>query len=235
LVKGLVAREQKRYPASKESLYKLVELEDNFESNYELAETLFQEDREIVSSRIRFEKTRAMLHKRKDEELYYQISKRIGQCYKKEGNFKSSEEYLKDAIKVYRKKGEGYYEMGLTHHSNPKKSKTKKALNYFEEAIEKGYDSYTALSATARTHYKLKDYKKAQKTYEKIRFKYDKSFGIEELWLETRLYIALNELKKASSNLKTIVAKSNELSTTAKYKYLRGLISLKTARDKEKF
>ncbi|NEN23551.1 hypothetical protein G3O08_08560 [Cryomorpha ignava] len=229
LVKGLVSRAQHNYGESKESLYSLLKIQDNYNANYELGETFYAEDREIVSARIYYENALERLGKRKDKEMIYSVNKRIGQCFRKEGKYKLSEDQLKKAIRVYPKKGEGYYEMGLTYLANPKK--VKQSFKYFDEALSKGYDDYAVFSSTALAYYKLEDYKKAKKEFQQLRFKYEKSISEEDLLNEARTFIALNELKEASSNLNLVVSRNNEFVGTSEHNYLQGLINLKKARE----
>ena len=231
LVKGLVNRAQQNYGESKESLFNLLKIQDNYNSNYELGETFYAENREIVSARVYYENAFERLGKQKDKKTLYSIYKRIGQCYRKEGKYKLSEGQLKKAIAVYPKMGEGYYQMGLTYLANPKN--VKKSFKYFDKALTKGYDDYAVLSATAYAYYQLEDYKKAKKTFEQLRFKYEKSMTQEDLLNEAKTFIALNELKEASSNLRLVLSRNNEFIGTSEYNYLQGLINLKKARGTE--
>lgn len=230
MVKGKIERINKNYEASKKSFYDLLQIRDDAIANYELGETYFQEGREIVSARVYFENALKRLGKSKSNTLRFNAHKRRGQCYRIEEKYKLSEDQLKEAIKVFKKIGEGYYQMGLTYLANPKKSKTKKAFKYFDKALSKGYDDYTILSATARAHYKLEDYKKAEKAYQQLHQLYEKSISNEDLLIEAKNFIALDELKKATANLKQIVSRNNAFSGSFRYNYLQGIIHLKKAR-----
>lgn len=228
LVKGLVNREQQNYEESKESLFSLLKIQNDYNSNYELGETFYAEGREIVSARVYYENALERLGRRKDKEKIYSAHKRMGQCYRKESKYKLSEGQLKKMIKVYPKKGDGYYQMALTYLANPKK--IKRSFTYFERALSKGYDGYAVHSSTALAYYKLEDYKKAKKTFEQLRFKYESSMSEEDLLNEARTFIALNELKEATSSLRLVVSRNNEFASTAEYNYLQGLINLRKAR-----
>ena len=227
LVKGLVSREQQNYGESKESLFSLLKIQDDYNANYELGETFYAEGREIVSARVYYENALERLGRQKDKEKIYSTNMRLGQCYRKEGKFKLSEDQLKKMINVYPKKGDGYYQMALTYLANPKK--VKKSFGYFDKALSKGYDGYAILSSTAVAYYKLQDYKKAKKAFEQLRFKYEKSMSAEDLLYETRVFIALNELEEATSSLRLVVSRNNEYANTAEYNYLQGIINLKKA------
>jgi len=228
LVKGLVHRSRKNYEQSKESLFSLLKIQDDYDANFELGETFYAEEREIVSARVYFENALERLGKRKDKEKIFAANKRIGQCYRKEKKYKLSEDQLRKAIRVFPNRGEGFYQMGLTYLANPKS--VKKSFKDFDKALSKGYDGYTILSATAFAYFKLENYKKAKKAYEELHLKYANSITETDLLTETQTFIALNELKEASSNLKTMVSRDNSYINTAEYNYLQGLISLKKSR-----
>lgn len=119
--------------------------------------------------------------------------------------------------------------MGLTFLSNPDEKKIGKSFQYFEDAEKKGYDGYKVMSAKALGEYKLSDYKKAKKTFEQLTSKYKNSFTIDDLLIEAKTLIALNELKEAAENLKMIVTRNNQFINTSVYNFLQGLISLKKA------
>ncbi len=231
LVRGLVERARGNYPESKESFYKLLEIQNDYDSNFELGETFFAEGRELITARTYYQNALESLGKKKDKDKLFDVNIRIGQCYRKEGKYDLSEDQLKDAIKVYPKKGEGYFEMGLTYLSNPDDKKIKKSFTYFEDAESKGFDGYRVMSSTALGEYKIGEFKKAKKTFEQLRFKYEKSITIDDLLIEAKTLIALNELTEASANLKSIVGRNNKFANTATYNYLQGLINLKKARN----
>ncbi len=230
-INGLVNRAIENYPEAKESFYKLLALRNDYESNFELGETFYLEGREPVTARTYYQDALAAMGNKRDKAKEFAAVTRIGECYRIEKKYGLSEDQFKKAIKIYSKNGEGYYGMALTFLANPNEKKIKKSFKYLEEAEKKGFDGYKVMKSTAVGEYRLKEFKKAKKTFERLNAQYQGLITIDDLLVEAEVFLALNDFKEAAENLKTIVSRNNAFKNTPAYLHLQGLISLKKSRS----
>ena len=230
-VMGLLYRDRGDYARSKENLYTLLALRNDFDSNFELAETFFEEGREYVVARVYYEKAAAHLGKRAPKEDEYRVQLRLCQSYREEGETKQSLNHCKKTIKLKPKKGEGFYERGLTLAAAEKRSFQKKSLGQFDDARKRGFDPATIYRVKAETLMGLGIFKKAKKEFDELVNLSESEVSPMDYAHRARVHMMLNELDLAYSDLQKAVARSTDFQDTYIYSTLQGFLALKKFRD----
>lgn len=226
-VRGYINRERRDFNSARDNFYDLLEQQDDYASNFELAETYYQGGREYVVARVYFEKALEKMSKKASKGEEYITHLRICQCYREEGNTKESLKHCKDAIKAQSKRGEGYYEMGLTYAGSDKKGDVKKSISSFNEAQKKGYDLYKTSTGRAQAYAKLTDFKKAKEEYDQLKAKNKNDLTALDYAESARIHLLLDKLDLAASDLQQAVALNSDFRESATYGQLQGFLALK--------
>lgn len=226
-VKGLIYRERKDLNTARSNFYDLLDQQNDYASNFELAETYYLGGREYVVARVYFEKALEKMSKKDNKGEQYITHLRICQCYREEKKIKEALSHCKEAIKAQPKRGEGYYEMGLTYASADKKGDIKKSISAYDEAQKKGYDLYKASIARASAHIKLMDFKKAKEEYDQLKAKNKTDLTALDYAASAHTHMLLDKLDLAATDLQQAVALNSDFRETSKYGQLQGFLALK--------
>lgn len=227
LIKGRIHRDRRNYVESKNNLYNLIKIRDDYRSNFELAETFYTEGKEFVVARVYFQKALRKLPKQALKSEVYITNLRLCQCFREENEIKLSLDHCKKAIKAQPKKGEAYYERGLTYATSDKKSHRKKALASLTDAQKKGFDFYLSSTAKVSVHKDMGKYKKADAEFDKLKVQVADELTAADFAERAEIKLFLNDLDAASSALQTAVSRNSDFASTYQYAILQGFLALK--------
>ncbi|MCA1752177.1 MAG: hypothetical protein LC670_10375 [Flavobacteriales bacterium] len=227
LIKGRIHRDRRHFAESKKSLYDLIQIRDDYRSNFELAETFFAEGREYVVARVYFQKALDKMARQAPKSEEYITHLRLCQCFREEKEIKQSLDHCKQAIKAQSKKGEAYYERGLTYASSEKKSDRKKASASLEDAQKRGFDFYLASTAQVSAYMNMGNHKKADAEFDKLTTQVPGELTAADYADRAEIKLYMDDLDAVSTSLQTAVSRNNEFESTYRYALLQGFLALK--------
>lgn len=231
LIKGRIHRDRRHYSESKKSLYDLIQIRDDYRSNFELAETFFAEGREYVVSRVYFQKALDKMARQAPKSEEYITHLRLCQCFREEKEIKQSLDHCKQAIKAQSKKGEAYYERGLTYASSEKKSDRKKAVASLTDAQKRGFDFYLAGTAQVSAYMNMGKHKQADAEFDKLTTQVAGELTAADYAERAEIKLYMDDLDAASTSLQTAVSRNAEFESTYRYAVLQGFLALKKFRN----